>query len=583
MSIRNFIWMILFTQTLQGQEIFTPEWTQQIYTDNFDFIYPEALEVDSKGNVYIACYSDDTIWINDAPILPETGYFSNMIAKFNAAGELQWTRNYIDIYNNINTRIYGMKINNMDELIVYGISGGVILFDDFYISYITDNVTIGFLHKIDSAGESINFSQIDSIHIWDIAIGPNDEINGLAENYGAPGELFGQTVNTGRFIFQCTDNFTLNYLIEQPGPYTDAYTLNTYPSYFPHIAADNEGNTFVTYIYEDTLYLNGKTYLPHIYTEVYIDSFEIAEDSFEVNIDTVQYFSPDGVLVKYDSNGVAIWDCTIEGKNTQFFHTLTVDEQGDIFTIGLFFEGDTVFIKDSTLIILPDMMPEIDRPYIVMHIDADGNPVDYMFSKDSIFLYSELVVHDQYIYVPGHIYTEEQNWRNAALGRYDFNFELQQIGRASCPFTSPCYSNGDLRILAVFDSSIYAFGQHYGSIVLGGETLTVDERDYGYFLTKFPYDFSDTYVLPDSIITVYSESSIYPIPTRDELNLSFSEVTESISNCIISNMLGQYWPMLPVRQNLNNWQLDVRFLRAGVYLISYTVNGVTSSSTFIKM
>ena len=134
MSIRNFIWMILFTQTLQGQEIFTPEWTQQIYTDNFDFIYPEALEVDSKGNVYIACYSDDTIWINDAPILPETGYFSNMIAKFNAAGELQWTRNYIDIYNNINTRIYGMKINNMDELIVYGISGGVILFDDFYIS-----------------------------------------------------------------------------------------------------------------------------------------------------------------------------------------------------------------------------------------------------------------------------------------------------------------------------------------------------------------------------------------------------------------------------------------------------------------
>ncbi len=575
--------MILFTQTMQGQEIFTPEWTNQIHAADFDFLYPQALEVDSKGNVYIACYSHDTIWINDTPILPGTGYYSNMIAKFNAAGELLWTRNYIDTYNNSSIRVTGMKINNKDELVVYGISAGVILFDGFYLSDFTDDVSIGFLHKIDTAGESVSFSQIDSIYIWDIAIGPNDEINGVAENYGTNGELFGQTVNTGNFIFQCKDNFTLNYLIEQPGPYTNPYYSNTYPSYMPHIAADNEGNTFVTYIYEDTLYLNGKTYLPHTYTEVYIDSFEIAEDSFEVFIDTIQYFDPDGVLIKYDSNGVAIWDCTINGKKTQFFHTLTVDDEGNIFTIGLFYEGDTVFIKDSTIIILPDMMPAIDKPYIVLQIDADGNPVNYMFSKDSIFLYSELVVQDQNIYVPGHIYTEETKWRNAALGRYDFNFELQQFGRASCPFTSPCYSNGDLRILAVFDSSIYAFGEYYDGMVLGEETLITDGGRQGYFLTKFPYDFSDTYIIPDSLLMVYSESSIYPIPTRDELNLSFSDKTETITNCIISNMLGQVWSMTPVQQNLNTWQLDVRFLRAGVYLVSYTVNGVEKSATFIKM
>lgn len=494
--------MILFTQTMQGQEIFTPEWINQIHADDFDFLYPQALEVDSKGNVYIACYSHDTIWINDTPILPGTGYYSNMIAKFNTAGELLWTRNYIDTYNNSDIRVTGMKINNKDELVVYGISAGVILFDGFYLSDFTDDVSIGFLHKIDTAGESVSFSQIDSIYIWDIAIGPNDEINGVAENYGTNGELFGQTINTGNLIFQCTDSFTLNYLIEQPGPYTEAWIGNTYPHYFPHIAADNEGNTFVTYIYEDTLYLNGKTYLPHNYTEVYIDSIQIAEDSFEVTIDTVKYFDPDGVLVKYDSNGIAIWDCTIEGKNTQYFHTITVDDQGNIFTIGIFYEGDTVFIKDSTVIILPDMILNNDGPYIAMHIDADGNPVNYMFSEDSIFLYSELVVHDQSIYVPGHIYTGEQAGRNAALGRYDFNFELQQIGRASCPFILPCYSNGDLRILAVFDSSIYAFGEYYDGMVLGDETLTTDGGSQGYFLTKFPYDFSDTYIIPDSLLMV---------------------------------------------------------------------------------
>ena len=229
------------------------------------------------------------------------------------------------------------------------------------------------------------------------------------------------------------------------------------------------------------------------------------------------------------------------------------------------------------------MMPAIDKPYIVLQIDEDGNPVNYMFSKDSIFLYSELIVQDQNIYVPGHIYTEENKWRNAALGRYDFNFELQQFGRASCPFTSPCYSNGDLRILAVFDSSIYAFGEYYDGMVLGDETLTTDGGRQGYFLTKFPYDFSDTYIIPDSLLIVYSESSIYPIPTRNELNLSFSDKTESITNCIISNMLGQYWPMSPVKQNLNTWQLDVSFLRAGVYLVSYSIDGVTNSRTFIKM
>ena len=105
----------------------------------------------------------------------------------------------------------------------------------FYLSDFTDDVSIGFLHKIDTAGESVSFSQIDSIYIWDIAIGPNDEINGVAENYGTNGELFGQTINTGNFIFQCTDSFTLNYLIEQPGPFTNPYYSNTYPTYLPHI------------------------------------------------------------------------------------------------------------------------------------------------------------------------------------------------------------------------------------------------------------------------------------------------------------------------------------------------------------
>lgn len=48
-------------------------------------------------------------------------------------------------------------------------------------------------------------------------------------------------------------------------------------------------------------------------------------------------------------------------------------------------------------------------------------------------------------------------------------------------------------------------------------------------------------------------------------------------------MLGQYWTMSPVKQNLNNWQLDVSFLRAGVYLVSYSVDGVVRSGVFVKM
>ena len=156
MSLRNCIWMILFTQTLQGQEIFTPEWINQIHADDFDFLYPQALEVDSKGNVYIACYSHDTIWINDTPILPGTGYYSNMIAKFNTAGELLWTRNYIDTYNNSSIRVSGMKINNKDELVVYGISSGVILFDGFYLSDFTDDVPLDFcIRSIPQVSQSV--------------------------------------------------------------------------------------------------------------------------------------------------------------------------------------------------------------------------------------------------------------------------------------------------------------------------------------------------------------------------------------------------------------------------------------------
>lgn len=576
--------LLLRTCSLSAQDMLKPEWTKTVHTADDELIYPIGLETDSEGNLYFAGFSNDTILIDSMVIFTSASADFGFIIKWDSGGEMDWAYKYDDLNNGGYSYLKSIAINSENEIIISGSSSSVCTFNGHYLESDPDKVATSFLHIINNSGETIQYFDIDSANIYEMAVGPSNEITCIGRNWGSSTAFFDSTVTANFFIMQLSHDLQVNYIIDQQGPYTDTWIGNTYPRNFQHIAADDSGNYFVTYIYEDTLHLNGETYLPHNYSYIHIDSFLIEWDSFEYIIDTIDVITSDGLIVKYDSNGNKLWDVVIEGKDGQYFHTLAADENGHLYTIAIFGYNDTIYIQDGNIVILPEDMPGWTAPYTMMHFDADGGLVDYAFSEDSIFLFTEFEIEDNRVYVAGHLYDEVENPRHPLLGRYTTDFTLDQIGRASCPYPFPCYSSGDLRLVEVFDSSIYVFGQYYNDMVMDGIHYgTGVGNNYGYFLSKFPYDFSDPYILPDSLTYHFPESNLYPIPTREQLTISFADETDVVQHITATNTLGQSWPLSAERIDLNNWQANVQHLIKGTYVLTYEADGVMFRSIFIKI
>lgn len=579
-----FISLLLRAFSLPAQDMLKPEWVKSLHSADDELIYPISLDTDSEGNLYFAGFSDDTILIDSVVIFTPGSSDFGFIIKWDPEGDIDWAYKYDDLNHGGYSHLKSIAINSANEIIISGSSSSVCTFNGIYLENDPDKAPTSFLHIINNSGETIHYFDIDSASIYEMAIGPSDEITCIGRNYGSSTTFFDSTVTANFFILQLSHDLQVNYTIDQQGPYTAPWIATTYPRNFQHIASDESGNYFVTYIYEDTLHLNDETYLPHNYSYIYIDSFEIEWDSFEYIIDTIDVIASDGVIVKYDASGNKLWDAVIEGKNSQYFHTLAVDENGDLYTIGVFGNNDTIYIQDGNIVILPEDMPGWTAPYIMMHFDADGSLVDYAFSEDSIYLFTEFEIEDSKIYVAGHLYDEVETPRHPLLGRYTTDFTLDQIGRASCPYPFPCYSIGDLRLVEVFDSSIYVFGQYYNDMVMDGIHYgTGVGNNFGYFLSKFPYDFSDPYILPDSLMYHFPESNLYPVPTHEQITISFADETNMVQDVTATNTIGQSWPLSAERIDLNNWQINVQHLIKGTYVLTYDADGVVLRHIFIKI
>lgn len=584
MRILLLILFIGFSLITSAQELFTPEWTKYFYDESNDLINPAGLVVDSDENVYIAFTGNNDIFIDTLTIETNGEYDLGVIAKFNKEGELLWTSEYSDPYSDFGSvYFFDIKIDHDNEIIISGyVRGNLINRGYYYIDSPTPNYT-GFIQKINAQGDNIFFKSFDSIVVLDLAIGPNNEISGIANNFGYTGNFLGEDVDSSVLHFSCNADLELNFLLHQQVPSEKYDDIFLYPIVLPQVTANNQNETFVAYNYADTMELNGNLYLPHNYFETVVDSYWIDYDSFEVYTYIIEHVASDGVIVKYDTSGAELWHCKIEGKEFQLFYNLSIDEIGNIYAIGMFYQGDTIFIKDSTFIIYPDEFLDVQKPYIILKIDPEGTPIAYTFSEDSIFLFSELVLSGDQLFVPGQIYSDESNWRGAALGRYDLDFNLMQFGQATCAYVSPCRSISNIEFLAVHDSSIYVLGDIVTGTRWGTDTILVPHWGNEYFISKLPYDFSDPYILPEELTTDYNENAIYPVPVNNVINISFTDYDAEIENCLITNSLGQQWQFTTKKNNLNNWEVDVHHLRRGVYFISYSINDKTYSHTFIKM
>lgn len=585
MRLRLSLICILFSISVSAQELIVNDWTKYFYESSaISLLKPFSLVLDSEGNCYVGISANQDIVVDSTIISGIESDDFGVILKFNNEGELLWDIKYYDIlsigYGGVT--LYELQIDNDDNLIVAGVARGAMISQGHYYVNATEPGYKGFIHKINPAGENIVFEDFDSIYVYDLAIGPNNEISGLAKHTGTSDNFFGELITSKQIVFNCDDSLQINFLLQQNIPDNGQYVYSSSKPVLSKIVANQEGEIFVSYNFTGTLELNGNTYSSYEYYTVSIDSYMVDEDSFEVIIDTSWVRVPDAIVVKYDANGNEMWHYTFAGFNTQVFSALTLNDDGNAFLIGMAFEGDTVYLQDNQdTIIMPSYPQFYWNPYLILELDTDGGLVNYTFLTDTIYYDNELLVTGDDLYVPGKLNHIGWDVNGAALGRYDADFNLKQFGQATCAYSSPCDVNSHIALIAVHDSSIFVVGSIYENAVWGDDTLTHSNNIF--FLSKLPYDFSETLIEPVKEIVEYTDTHIFPIPASNELHINLPEVDLELPFCMITNSLGQQWTFIPEKLNVNNWVVDIHQLRRGVYFITYITNDKINTHTFVKM
>lgn len=325
--------VILFT-CLSGttfcQDLFTPVWAKEAHV-NAGFERLCGLVTDTEGNVYFAGYAQDTMFIDTLAIDPSNHGMYSFICKYNTHGDLQWMSKYSCSEGYSGVRLRSIHLNNNDELVAIGSTSNKTTYN---AEYINDGAfERGFIHVVDDNGDTKNYAEFDSLYFWSVTIDINNNISAIAEPFGTSTTILDTTINANYTLFQLSDSLTLNWIQSHPVPHPNSNLYWQTNAGLEFIASDSDGQLFASYNYSDTLNLHDETYLPHNYYTVTIDSIEISEDSFFVEIDSFFNMACDAVLIKYDSQGNKIWDFVIEGLEWQSISGITADDQGGCYIL----------------------------------------------------------------------------------------------------------------------------------------------------------------------------------------------------------------------------------------------------------
>ena len=194
MRLRLSLICTLFSISVSAQELIVNDWTKYFYESSaISLLKPFSLVLDSEGNCYVGISANQDIVVDSTIISGIESDDFGVILKFNSEGELLWDIKYYDIlsigYGGVT--LYELQIDNDDNLIVAGVARGAMISQGYYYVNATEPGYKGFIHKINPAGENIVFEDFDSIYVYDLAIGPNNEISGLAKHTGTSDNFFG--------------------------------------------------------------------------------------------------------------------------------------------------------------------------------------------------------------------------------------------------------------------------------------------------------------------------------------------------------------------------------------------------------
>ena len=247
-----------------GNEIWAIESTG---STSVSYIYNRgwAITVDQNNDVLVGGLYGDEITFGSITVTEPSNLFSPYIAKFDGStGNIKWIRNGEFIAgSNVFSNFYGITVDNSNNIIVTGVSDGVLTIDNTTVNTSPSKPIV--LIKFDTNGNIIFAKSFGTSTFLDSQWGTNIEVDQFNNLYfsgnAAAGASFDNfTVNTNsRVTFFTTLDSTgtvtdLKYINSGAGSYVNSYAA-TY---------DKFENVYISGTYNninDTLFFNNTSYI----------------------------------------------------------------------------------------------------------------------------------------------------------------------------------------------------------------------------------------------------------------------------------------------------------------------------------
>lgn len=308
-----------------------------------------CIVADTQGNLFIGGSFSDTITF-DGNIFVANGQMDGFIAKYDALGTWQWTRQMGGPASNF---VCSIAVDSYGSLYATGVFQGKTQFGDTTLEAKNQGA---FLVKYDAGG----------ISSWVVQIGQGYKDLGRSVALDQEGKVyvcghwgsaatripFMPDESTSAFLAKYDAKGTLQWLNRPQGG----------TSYGESVAVDGEGNAYIVGMFMDTLLTGNERLVSRTDQRGFLKSML------------------EGFIIKYDQKGDYQWAQRMGGKGLDGFSDVATDAFGNVYVAGMFGNSEATF--GTTPMFSEDQMPNapVNMDNFAAKLGGDGR-INWIVNK----------------------------------------------------------------------------------------------------------------------------------------------------------------------------------------------------------
>ncbi len=513
--------------------------------------YGNDICMDESGNVYVTGTFKTSVTFGETT-LNSAGDEDIFIVKYNSAGIVQWAKQFGDMGMDVSR---SLSVDGAGNLYLTGFFGSENLtFGDF--SLYNQNSAFGYdqyyLVKCDSDGNVLWAVESDGLGNMDGRSVATDE----SGNIIVTGWFDGSDITFGSFTLPNAGSFSSDIFIVK-------YNTNGTPVWAKTvggngyeitsgIAADNDGNIYITGYYESSTLSIGSTNLTNM-------------------------GSRDMFVAKYDASGNPVWANSANGSCDDTGNGITVDANGNVWVTG---SSCSETLNIGTMVFNGNDYNKV----VVAKYDAAGNLTwaNIYSSDDNAEGYSITADQKGNVFIAGAFAGNMINFGTLTLmntsAEYDDIFVTKFENDGNLIWSISAGGTNDDEATAIasdYDGNAYVTGDFYSKTInLGSISLSNtdgSENSTDLFVSKI--------VTSVGINEQHSAESptVYPNPASGFINI----LCDKGSVIQVINMDGKLVKKIKSKQA--TYKLDISGLLPGMYVVkTIKQGGETSITSFIK-